>query len=298
MACYHPIKVHRSPDGYIDWNLRSDKLSNFLIPCGRCVGCRLEYSRQWMIRIMHEASLYDENCFLTLTYSDDYLKPSLDYSDFQKFFKRYRKRFSDRNIRFYMCGEYGDLNKRPHFHACVFNHDFPDKKLFSRKRGNRLYTSEILADLWPFGYSTIGSLTSQSAAYVSRYIMKKQGQDNPSYERVDESTGEVTRLVPEFCRMSLKPGIGQGWFDKYHSDVFPADHVVFDGKQLRPPKFYLRKYKDLCKNNDQADLYDSIVEKRRSFMQSPEAIQNNTSRRLKVREVVALAKLRSKKREV
>lgn len=98
------------------------------LPCGRCIGCRLEYSRQWAIRCMHEGQLYDNNCFLTLTYDEDNLPDSnsLYHRDFQLFMKTLRKEFVPKNpynkklapktyeyfrrkywIRYYMCGEYG-----------------------------------------------------------------------------------------------------------------------------------------------------------------------------------------------
>jgi hypothetical protein len=98
------------------------------LPCGQCIGCRLERSRQWAMRCLHESSLYDRNAFVTLTYDDEHLPPggSLNYPDFQRFMKRLRKN-SKSPIRFYMGGEYGESTLRPHFHVCLFGYDFPDK---------------------------------------------------------------------------------------------------------------------------------------------------------------------------
>ena len=99
------------------------------LPCGQCIGCRLERSRQWAIRCMHEKSLYSLSSFLTLTYDDDHLPPNgtLVKRDFQLFMKRLRWEMGD-GIRFFACGEYGDGNLRPHYHALLFNVDFPDKR--------------------------------------------------------------------------------------------------------------------------------------------------------------------------
>lgn len=286
MACYSPLRGFMAEGRFV-----FDERAPMRIPCGHCVGCRLEYSRQWMIRIMHEASLYKDNCFLTLTYEN--APVSLRYKDFQDFMKRYRKMFSNNVIRFYMAGEYGEENKRAHFHACIFGHDFEDKKVFSRRRGNRLYVSVALQKLWPYGFSTIGQLTAQSAAYVARYVMKKRGADHPDYEFVNPQTGEVHQRVPEFCRMSLKPGIGQGWFDKYKSDVFPKDRIVFNGKELGVPRYYL----NLLKRHDR-DMYDAVKEKRWEYRHSAMFFANNSPKRLAVREEVALSKAKILKREL
>lgn len=296
MACYHPLSAYRDPEtGQIRiLDARFDRAdANLTLPCGQCQGCRLERSRQWAVRVMHEASLYPVNSFVTLTYNDENLKPSLDYSDFQKFMKRLRKS-SDSNIRFYMCGEYGSLNMRPHFHACLFNCDFPDKVVWQKQRGNYIYRSEKLESLWPFGFSSIGELTFQSAAYVARYVMKKQTGFNSEqhYQSVDPETGEVIQLVPEFNKMSLKPGIGAEWFKKYQSDVYPNDYLVVNGVKTRPPRYYdklLFNQKNLTINSDlECDRYNSAQKYK----------DNNTDERLKVREEVLSQKIKKLKRSL
>ncbi len=183
MACFGPLKGWPSkkltPSGkrQVVFNISqayTDRPVN--IPCGQCIGCRLDKSKQWAIRCVHEASLYDNNSFITLTYNTEHLPEdrSLEVRVFQLFMKRLRKRFGTK-IRFYACGEYGDQNGRPHYHACLFNHDFQDKKLWKRGKDPSLdlYRSADLEKLWPYGYSSIGEVTFQSAAYVARYIMKK-----------------------------------------------------------------------------------------------------------------------------
>ena len=159
MPCYHPLSAYRSRtgrdpvtgswptvfnvrEGYIDMPVQ--------VPCGQCIGCRLERSRQWAIRCLHESSLHSDNCFLTLTYDNGHLPVdgSLNKRDICLFLKRFRKRCGS-GIRFFQCGEYGELYQRPHHHMIVFGYDFPDKKLFSVSHGFRLYRSAILEELWP-----------------------------------------------------------------------------------------------------------------------------------------------------
>lgn len=292
MSCFSPLQAWSFPklDGKKQL-VFSDPVSSvwspLSLPCGQCVGCRLERSRQWAIRCLHEASLYDSNCFITLTFNDKSLfsrfnPMSLHYPEFQRFMKALRKKFGN-GIRFYMCGEYGDQFRRPHYHACLFNFNFPDLLFWKEVNGFKLYTSEILSTLWPFGYSSVGAVTFESAAYVARYIMKKiTGKDSHlNYFVGDFDTGEGYFRVPEFTRMSLKPGIGSKWFDKFSDDVYPNDYVVVRNRKMRPPRYYDSKLSDELLSV----VKSSRIEKALEFS------EDQTYRRLCDREKVASAKL-------
>nr|WAE43878.1 MAG: replication initiator protein [Microviridae sp.] len=216
------------------------------LPCSNCIGCRLERSRQWALRCMHEASLYEDNCFVTLTFSPEGLASqcptgSLDRRHMQLFMKRLRKYFSGASIRYFLAGEYGEKNFRPHYHLCLFNCDFSDKTYWKSQNEHNYYVSDILREIWPYGFNVIGDLTFDSAAYVARYCLKKVNGDASSahYSRVNGETGELIQLLPEFCQASLKPGIGAGWFDQFAmSDVYPFDEVVVNGARSKPPRYY------------------------------------------------------------
>lgn len=307
MVCFHPIdawRVGSSSDGYT-MHFHEPRHAPFRhsiermkVPCGQCVGCRLERSRQWAIRCMHEAQMHTDNCFITLTFSPEALAArgnqwSLDVRDFQLFMKRLRKRFGS-GIRFYHCGEYGSKNKRPHYHACIFGFDFPDKRLWKiTPTGHRLYVSDILNSLWSdpdtgisYGFSTIGDVTFESAAYVARYIMKKINGDaaKDHYEWVDDVTGEVFPLKPEYTTMSRRPGIGKTWLDKFEDDVYPHDFVVVNGTKMRPPKYYDRQF-------EAARPFEFEEIKAIRLENADKHIDNNTPARLNVREAVQKAKL-------
>ena len=258
------------------------------IPCGQCVGCRLERSRQWAVRCVHEASLHEDNCFITLTYNNESLPEdgSLNKKHFQDFMKRLRKKYKNKKIRYYHCGEYGDKNFRPHYHAIIFGLQFDDQKLFTVNNGEKLYTSEKLEKLWPFGFSTIRTVTFESAAYVARYVMKKVNGKNAKnhYERVDSNTGEIYSLVPEYNTMSRRPGIASGWFDKYKDDVYPSDNIHLREKTFRPPKFYDKMYEHLMPNE-----MEKIKMQRMNNMQKH--VKDNTAERLAVKEQVKHAQL-------
>lgn len=268
------------------------------VPCGQCVGCRLERSRQWAVRCVHEASMHAENCFLTLTYRDEELPPgrSLVKSDFQKFMKRFRKRVDvefGTKLRFYYCGEYGEQFGRPHYHACIFGFDFPDKMPWkSNSNGDIVYRSAMLEELWTLGHSSVGSVTFQSAAYVARYVMKKVNgaAADEHYSFVDDD-GVVHKRLPEYTDMSRRPGIGAGWFDRFCSDVYPDDFVVVNGKKVRPPRFYDKQF-ELRYPSD----FEALKKARKASLR--DHAENNTPDRLRVRERVLSARLQRLKREV
>lgn len=250
MTCYHPLLAYKS-EGKVVFEKPFAFARGFNLPCGQCIGCRLNYSRQWAIRLVHEAQMHDKSCFITLTFNDESLfareNPfSLDISEYQRFMKRLRKKYGS-HIRFFHCGEYGDLNKRPHYHAILFGVDFvEDRKLWSQKDGMKLFTSESLEKLWPYGFCTIGQVTFESCAYVARYIMKKQTGEKAEehYMRWDPQTGEGTAISPEYCTMSRKPGIGKSWIEKYKTDVYPHDYVVINEHKVKPPRFYDQQLDD------------------------------------------------------
>lgn len=292
MACFYPISAWQLMDGSIVFRECGDVKRDLKLPCGQCVGCRLERSRQWAVRCVHESQLHEQSVFITLTYDDDNLKShSLIYRDFQLFMKRLRKaKLSP--VRFYMCGEYGETYGRPHFHACLFGCFFEDRELYKTlASGSSLFTSQELSKLWPYGFSSIGDVTFESAAYIARYVMKKVNGDmaKAHYEVVDGDTGEIIERVPEFNKMSLKPGIGALWFEKYKREVFPRDYVVINGVKAVPPKYY----KQLLKHVDINMLED--VEYAR-LQKAYAMCDDNTRERLKVREDVVKGRLSFKLR--
>lgn len=279
MSCFYPMQAIRSdsfnsngkrPLTFIPrLDTKWDGHPNLVkgLPCGQCTGCRLERSRQWAIRMMNEADMHDDNCFITLTFDDDSLvkrdEPmSLDKRDFQLFMKRLRKKFS--NVRYFMCGEYGDLFKRPHYHAILFGINFSDKQLHKIKDGMRYYTSAILSDLWPFGFNVITDVTFDTCAYVARYIMKKHlGKDaHLHYDgHLNDETGEIIgHRIPEYTTMSRRSGIGKAWLDKYLQDVFPRDKIFLRGRGfMKPPKAY-DSYYEVLNPVDHARIKQSRIE--------------------------------------
>lgn len=246
MPCYSPLEGWKGAGGRVVFKRQDAIGPPVTLPCGQCIGCRLRYSQAWALRCVHEAQLHDANCFITLTYDNEHLPAdgSVCVSRWQSFAKRLREAIGP--FRFVQCGEYGDINLRPHYHALIFGKTFPDLEYLQGKPPLALFRSGILEKVWKKGFCTVGELTYDSAAYVARYVLKKWKssyeniEDDPKnpYSRFDPVTGEVWQVKPEFMNVSRRPGIGSGWFDKFYTDVYPADEVVLEGKRHRPPKYY------------------------------------------------------------
>lgn len=305
------MKGYRLPNGGVTF-VKRDSIGSFLdLPCGQCIGCRIDYSRDWAIRCMHEASTWKHNCFITLTYNDENLPPdgSLNPDDFQKFMKRFRKKYrgieprEDENgkitypIRYFHCGEYGEKLGRPHYHALLFNFEFPDLIPWKVRNGIQTYLSPSLERIWGKGWIEIGSATWQSAAYVARYMLKKhkgEGKDDfytrpQTNSAFDPDTGEIleTRhLLPEYTTMSRKPAIGRYWYDRYGiHDIWHVGQVVVrkpDGGTFsaRVPRYY----QEILRVQDEAKFN---AFKRRNIEKMQKRHNDNSFERLEAREICA-----------
>ncbi len=123
-----------------------------------------------------------------------------------------------------MCGEYGEQTRRPHYHACLFGVHFRSDMVLHAKSasGSFMYSSPSLERIWSHGFCTVQELVPETASYCARYIMKKAlGQNALSaYQTVTED-GEIIQLVPEYARMSLKPGVGARWYERYSKSISP-----------------------------------------------------------------------------
>ena len=269
-------------------------VESFEVPCGRCIGCKLDRARAWAVRITHEAQLYDSNRFATFTYADEYLPASrsLEYGDFQGFMKRLRR--SHRGVspgpegnyplRFFCAGEYGSKRLRPHFHAVLFNLKMEDE----RRMQNGSMQSPKLERLWKKGTVQLDEVNPRTAAYVAGYSLKKvYGPRAMAYyeDVVNLKTGEVTRRRPEFVCMSLKPGIGSEWFRRYGKDLNGDFAVTHDGRRSKVPRYYWERMK-----LEGDPVVIEAMEYAR-YLRAVERRGENTPERRAVREVVAQAKV-------
>lgn len=252
MPCSSPNAAVRLPGKTVNGKQRikifgkalsSEFQAQQLLPCGQCIHCRLEKSREWAIRLVQENKSHDESCFLTLTYDDDHvpINGSLIKSDFQTFFKDLRGRldyYGEAKIKFFGVGEYGEKSGRPHYHALIFGQSFRcpigqcvGDEVEPARSGARQFVHGVLSEVWPKGRHRISEVSFESAAYVARYALKKV-----TGAAKEDHYGE---RVPEF--LSSSNGIGRGHFEAWKEDIYPQDRVVVPGRgQFAPPRYYDR----------------------------------------------------------
>ncbi len=317
MPCYSPLKGYKDiTTGGLVFDTKN-AITPLEVACGQCFGCRVDHCLMWSIRIIHEASMHLDqhgNSWVTLTYRSpsacndrqyregqyvpgDY---SLQPSHVSKFIRSLRRGNPDHRIRYFYCGEYGDDNQRPHYHLCIFNHSFNDQYLWKDDEGLLTYTSESLQRHWAYGFTTVTELNLRTAAYTAGYAFKKITGKRAieHYLRCDEH-GEAYWLLPEYIRMSTgnskgkHQGIGASFYEKYTSDIFPADvsPVPGHGQRELVPRYYQNI---LAEQNP--EMLEDIKELRQQFITAHAA--DFTSERLRDKYICARAQRSHLKRNL
>ena len=289
---YHPLKawehVHKkTPNGkaVIGW-MKEPKPSEkwdwkaINLPCGQCIGCRMDNAQDWAVRCVLESKSWEHNYFVTLTYAPEHIhyNPVVDLEtgeisevqtlwkpDYTKYMKDLRSHhkyhYNHDGIRFYMCGEYGEKTKRPHYHRLLFNMPLDDlKPYFINKNHQQIYTSNYLQNIWGKGIVTVGEISYESRAYTARYILKKQHIN-------DLEPGKVQ----EFTNMSRNPGIGKYYYDTHKNSMYKNDEVTIRkalGKAIntKPPEYFDRLF-----DQENEERMSEIKKKRRIGAQDARA---------------------------
>lgn len=298
MPCYHPLKAwpigyHESgKPKYLITSYNQIGVKNAIgepieIPCRRCIGCRLRYSREWADRCMLELQYHEQNWFVTFTYDDEHLPLSyivdeetgevvphatLVKRDIQLFMKRLRKNYKyDNDIRYFFAGEYGSQTYRPHYHAILFGLKLDDLKLYKQSEdGYNYYNSEFLDKCWRYqGHVVVGRVTWDTCAYTARYIMKKQyGSCAEIYKKYN--------ILPEFTLMSRKPAIGRKYYDEYKDTIFDSDFIYVgteDGSHSIKPSRYFERLFDI----DFPEEYVKMKEQKKEFLEDMKKLRRDRS---------------------
>lgn len=303
MPCYSPLRgwVDRSTGGITFKKPAYAQPEEMKVACGQCLGCRLDRSRTWALRMMHEAQSSEHqygHSFVTLTYRDKNASTpaerargkhisdnwSLDKTHVQKFLKRLRKSRPGDRIKYYHCGEYGYTCRhginlkdggwcplckvgRPHYHMILFNCEFNDKEPHDQKGDQTYYTSPELEELWGYGFVDVGDLTLQSAGYTARYCLKKvTGINAEDHYKQIQPDGTIENLEPEYATMSN--GIGKDWYQRFKNDVFPSGEVPVPGGGIdrKVPRYY-----DEILREEDPGLYELVKGQRKEHaLENPE----------------------------
>lgn len=302
MPCTKPIAAYSDicpTTGRKRVSLRQlpDREPNLQLPCNKCPDCKLRKAKEWALRCWHESQMHEENSFITLTYSDENLPAyeNLDHRDFQLFMKRFRKG-TGKEVKFFMCGEYGDLTHRPHYHVILFGYFPPDATYLRTENGHRYYKSAELDNYWKKGFTETSGVSYNNAGYIARYTLKKQLpkeelQDRYTYIDVN---GDLQTRKFEYIRMSTGrdltgiekfQGIGASWFREYAGQTALNGYVLDPKGYKNPiPRYYLKiiRYDDPL-------WYEKLCQARVEMCQ---ANPDNSPERLKARAICTKQKLK------
>ena len=226
---------------------------DYEIPCGKCLACKAEKRRDWGIRMCHEAQYHQKNCFLTLTYEEDQLPEKINKRDLDLFIARLRK---THKVRYFITGEYGELTKRPHYHAIIFGEDFRGGR-YAYNISDGLWSNKQLERTWSHGNIAIADFTPATAMYTAGYVTKKIE---------DEDT---------FSIMSRRPPIGWQWARDHQEQLNRLGSVVIDGAKLPIPKAYFN-WLEPTKFRPKAVDLDEAKADRGSYVKSYWELENRS----------------------
>lgn len=245
MICKKPFILKPVGISQKDVLLSEDaRMASTPFPCGKCLHCRINKSREWKFRIILESLCYENNCFVTLTYDDEHIPRdwNLSKEDYQNFLKLLRYNLPDRTIRYFIVGEYGNDKGRPHYHAILFNVG--------------MHEASAIRKAWGKGFIHVGEVNKDTASYVTSYVTKGWTLDNVS---------ELKGRTPEFMRSSkgskyIKGGLGAPALNviadrmkRFGKDIGVIKELRV-GKKTFPLGGYLSK--KLSKMVGNEDVYD------------------------------------------
>lgn len=229
MTCTNPFRLIKTLASERGQRFMAKYPEGILIPCGKCLNCRIAKREEWAMRCLHELDTYNGKAlFVTLTYKEEKLpeNKSLKKRHLVLFFKRLRKHLDkeNRKIRYYACGEYGEETQRPHYHAIIYGVDWDDRK--------------IIMDAWPYAEWSVktirdksfGAAEKDSIRYVAQYIDKKLSGDEARAEYHDKSREPVFKI------QSL--GIGKNYCDKIAQQLLKKEYITHNGIKKNIPRYY------------------------------------------------------------
>lgn len=227
MQCTNPVLIRNK-----DYAFEKGMTPGLFVPCGKCMSCRIARSREWATRILHESTTSKESVFITLTYNDELLgSNSLNKIELINFMRRLKRYFSDKKLRYFACGEYGEVTFRKHYHSIVFGIGINDLDCY--KPTSKIIASRLLEKLWQNGNNVVGTVTYDSARYVSDYVLKKY---------TGKKEKEVyTDLGLETPFQIMSKGIGLDYLNENEDYFRQKIGCTVRGKEVGLPRYYKKK---------------------------------------------------------
>lgn len=278
MPCHYPMvaewtgeftennkKKYRFVGSALDPRYKDKEQDMIWLPCGQCIGCKLDYSRKWADRMILELQVMKKGVFCTLTYAAAPKNYSLNKAHLQNFMKEVRRNFPDVKCRFFASGEYGEKYHRPHMHVILFGLDMSDFNVKgyeplefcgTNELGQPYFRSNFFeAELWTRGNVWLSNVSWETCAYVARYTLKKL--DHKEWDP------EELGIQKEFSLMSRNPGIGAEYL-KQHPECVDWSQIYLPannrGIGMNVPEYYLRKVEEV-----NPDKFAPLREKRKKY---------------------------------
>ena len=241
---------------YEDLIYRKDVM---LIPCGQCIGCRIQKRQDWATRIEMEAKTWPKESvwFVTLTYDNEHIpgvnhetgevvrgamylrrkkepdlaiNQTLWYEDIQNFLKRLRKAYSGQ-LRYFVAGEYGEKTGRPHYHMILFGYQPEKLEPYSKVKPDEYMVDSRITRCWGLGIHNLINPTQGGYSYVAGYVTKKF--DDETLEHIKNG------LRPPFAQMSRDPGLGYKYYQEHKDEIWKKGYIQLDnGKRASIPRYF------------------------------------------------------------
>lgn len=264
MPCNAPMPAWKTHAGTVVLGKEPADSHQLQLPCGGCTGCRKSKAQAWTLRCLLELNQHETATFATLTYNDYYVPNTLQRRDISLFLKRLRRRKTNR-IRFFACGEYGEEEHRPHYHAILFG-------ISATEDASRIQMA------WNQGFTTSEVVTPHRIAYTAGYVAKKYNQAKPlKAEYINYSTGEIYEWQEPFIQMSRNPGIGGN--ARRHTASW-RDFAILNGTKMPVPNYLHKAWEEIATNEEKEDREHEHYLRRLTK-------ERTTERRLNAQEAIA-----------
>lgn len=266
-------------------------------PCRQCLECKFQYVKDWTNRNLFENMFHEDSCFVTLTYDEENLPDggTLIKDHPSKFMKALRQKIYPKKVRFFSASEYGGKFGRPHIHILIYGWLPEDRDPVRNDEGLISYESDQLTEIWGRGRTELSEVNQKTASYCAQYINKKvYGDLAPDhYTTTHPLTGDLIELEPEFCTMSLRPGIGLKYYKTWLEDMYPSDYLVYKGTRIAVPKFFDRHLE-----RDNPEMFQEIKIKRKLEAKKPNRLKEQTPQRREIRNKIQEIKLNRRNKNV